>query len=97
MRHPMIAALLGLMGKAAVAVQAAAGSAFAPRGTSSRRGREGSCVHNPSAEHRPMRQSDNPRDVNLRGYVGAKMARKAKAKTLGLLHGTSAHMKWGQA
>lgn len=88
MRHPMIAALLGLIGNAI--------AAMAPtRGTSAKRGREGSRVRCPSAEHIPMRQSDNPTDVHLRGYAGAKIARKAKAKTLGLRHGTSAKMKWG--
>lgn len=90
MRHPMIAALLGLMASAMHSMSFAS-----DRGTRSKRGREGSRVRCPSAEHIPMRQSDNPTDVHLRGYAGAKIARKAKAKTLGLRHGTSAKMKWG--
>jgi len=34
-----------------------------------------------------MRQSDNPRLAHLRGFAGAKMARKAEQHTLGLRHG----------
>ena len=42
-----------------------------------------------------MMQSYKDTDVKLRGWAGAKSARRAKTKTLGLRHGGCAHMAWG--
>ena len=64
-------------------------------GTRAKRTRSGACAtHSNSIDG--MMQSYNPIDVKLRGWAGAKSARKAKAKTLGLRHGTSVHMAWGR-
>ena len=64
-------------------------------GTRSKRSRDGSRAKRSNCID-GMMQSYKDTNVKLRGWAGAKSARKAKTKTLGLRHGGCTHMAWGK-